>query len=64
METVNIFIYGTLKKGHQNSMLCCNATRWESCQIKGTMYDTKCGFPAIQLKGNNTIKTKKMVFLP
>ena len=55
-EYINIFVYGTLKKGYPNhDAFCRNATRIIPYKIKGTMYDTKMGFPAIQLKGNYDI---------
>ena len=55
-EYVNIFVYGTLKKGYPNhNRFCSHATRIIPCTIRGTMYDTKLGFPALQLKNNQTI---------
>lgn len=57
MSNVNMFVYGSLKRGYPNHRLL------ESCMIsckqatiKGTLYDIKLGFPALQLKGNYTIK--------
>ena len=55
MKYINIFVYGTLKKGYPNHSLCANATRIVSATIKGTMYDTTYGFPAVQLKGDYDI---------
>ena len=55
-ETINIFVYGTLKKGYPNhKRYCSNATRIIPAKIKGTMYDTTYGFPAVQLKGYNNV---------
>lgn len=56
MQYINIFVYGTLKKGYRNhAYFCQNVTNIIPCTIKGTMYDTGYGYPAIQLKGDYTI---------
>ena len=58
MQMVNLFVYGSLKRGYQNHSLlksCCDGDII-SGTIKGTLYDIHMGFPALQLKGNYTIQ--------
>lgn len=56
MQEINLFVYGSLKKGYSNHKLLADiAKSIQEGTIKGTMYDIKMGFPAVQLKGNYTI---------
>ena len=53
METVKIFVYGTLKKGFRNhDRFCGNAVSIEPATVNGRLYDTGWGFPAMQLSRN------------
>lgn len=53
MKTVKIFVYGTLKKGFRNhDRFCGNAIGIEPATVNGILYDTGCGFPAMQLSDN------------
>ena len=52
----NIFVYGTLKRGYKNSYLTFNSIRNSKCSIKGTMYDTGYGYPALTLNGDYIIQ--------
>lgn len=57
MEFVNLFVYGSLKRGYPNHPILQSCVKEiKNATIKGTLYDIKLGFPAVQLKGNYTIK--------
>lgn len=42
----HVAVYGTLMTGCRNYRWAADALARESCLIKGTLYDTGCGFPA------------------
>lgn len=52
-----VFVYGTLRKGESNSHYLNEAECVEeNCLIEGTLYDTKCGYPALlQTKGKISV---------
>lgn len=57
MQFVNLFVYGSLKRGYKNhEILKRCAQSIENGTIIGTLYDIKLGFPAVQLKGNYIVK--------
>ncbi len=49
--TVLVAVYGTLRTGEKNQHFVKNAVSVRNCTIKGTLYDTGWGFPALVLKG-------------
>ena len=55
MKTDKLIVYGTLMSGDRKHKFCKNALSIEPCTVTGTLYDTGCGFPAFQPKGENTI---------
>lgn len=56
MKYVNIFVYGSLKRGRGNhDYFCQNMTQCIPCTIKGTLYDTGWGFPALELSGEQVV---------
>lgn len=56
MEFINIFVYGTLKRGNSNHDLFCeNMVRCVCGTVLGELYDTGYGFPALDLNGNNKV---------
>lgn len=57
MQMINLFVYGSLKRGYPNHMILKScAKNIQNGIISGTLYDIKLGFPAVQLKGNYKIK--------
>lgn len=56
MQTVNLFVYGSLKRGYNNHQLLKScAIDIQKATTKGTLYDIKLGFPAMRTTGNYTI---------
>lgn len=56
MKYVNIFVYGSLKRGFSNhNYFCQNMIKCIPCCITGTLYDTGWGFPALDLNGDQLI---------
>ena len=45
-ETFKVAVYGTLLAGERNERWAAGALSRVPCVIKGTLYDTGCGFPA------------------
>ena len=45
-ETFKVAVYGTLLAGERNERWAAGALSRVSCVIRGTLYDTGCGFPA------------------
>ena len=58
MNTVKLIVYGTLLSGERNHHFCRNSVKITPCTVIGTLYDTGCGFPAFQVKGNTTVKAE------
>ena len=45
---VNVFVYGTLRKGEVNARLLKNAAcKAEQCWTNGSLFDTDYGYPAM-----------------
>ena len=56
MEYINIFVYGSLKRGYGNhNYFCKNMINCVPCTTKGTLYDTGYGFPALDLNGEQVV---------
>ena len=45
-ETFKVAVYGTLLAGERNERWAAGAISRVPCVIRGTLYDTGCGFPA------------------
>ncbi len=45
-ETFKVAVYGTLLAGERNEQWAAGALSRIPCVIRGTLYDTGCGFPA------------------
>jgi Uncharacterized conserved protein len=45
-ETFKVVVYGTLLAGERNERWAAGALSRVPCVIRGTLYDTGCGFPA------------------
>ena len=45
-ETFKVVVYGTLLAGERNEGYADGAISRVPCTIRGTLYDTGCGFPA------------------
>ena len=58
METIKIIAYGTLMSGESNHHFCKNSINIKPCFVKGTLYDTGFGFPALKIIGDNKIKAE------
>lgn len=58
MKTVKLIVYGTLMSGERNHHFCRNAVSITPCTVTGTLYDTGCGFPAIQLNGDTEVSAE------
>ena len=58
MNTVKLIVYGTLMSGERNHRFCWNAVSIIPCTVRGTLYDTGCGFPAFQTEGNTAVKAE------
>jgi len=46
-ETFKVAVYGTLLAGERNERWAQGALSRVPCVIRGTLYDTGCGFPAL-----------------
>lgn len=54
-KTEKVFVYGTLIKGEPNARWAGDAER-EAASVKGCVYDTRWGFPAIITDANSQNK--------
>ena len=45
-ETFKVVVYGTLLAGERNERWAAGSLSRVPCVIRGTLYDTGCGFPA------------------
>ena len=61
MKSVNLIVYGTLRRGEPNSHFCRNAMSISPCEIQGTLYDTGWGFPAFVPEGKGIVKAEFVV---
>ncbi|WP_019571107.1 gamma-glutamylcyclotransferase [Thioalkalivibrio sp. ALMg3] len=49
---VDLFVYGTLKRGFANHRACCErAIKIRTASIAGAIFDLPVGYPAVQLPG-------------
>ena len=56
MKYIDIFVYGSLKRGyHNHDYFCQNMINCIQGTVIGQLYDTGYGFPALDLNGNNVI---------
>lgn len=54
-NTVLIAVYGTLRTGEANQHYVKDAASVRNCTIKGTLYNTGWGFPALVLNGSTAV---------
>lgn len=53
---MKLFVYGTLCLGECNHHVLKGATRYsEKASIHAVMYDTGCGYPAVELSESSTV---------
>ncbi|MDX1771792.1 MAG: gamma-glutamylcyclotransferase family protein, partial [Planococcaceae bacterium] len=53
---MKLFVYGTLCLGESNHQVLNGATRYgEKASIHAVMYDTGCGYPAVELSESSTV---------
>lgn len=53
---MKLFVYGTLCLGESNHHVLKGATRYsEKASIHAVMYDTGCGYPAVELSESSTV---------
>lgn len=51
-KLIRLAVYGTLMTGERNERWGADARRRVPCTIRGVLYDTGWGFPAMQLSDN------------
>ncbi len=57
-NTLNLFVYGTLKRGYWNhDRFCLDAIRIEEAEIRGRLYELPSGIPVIQVPYGDVIAT-------
>ena len=53
---MKLFVYGTLCLGESNHQVLNGATRYgEKASIHAVLYDTGCGYPAVELSESSTV---------
>ena len=53
---MKLFVYGTLCLGESNHHVLEGATRYcEKASIHALLYDTGCGYPAVELRETSTV---------
>ena len=52
---VDIFFYGTLKRGRRNHHYCGGALQVREATVEGTLYDLPEGYPALVVPGRNIL---------
>ncbi|MET1013251.1 MAG: gamma-glutamylcyclotransferase family protein [Paenisporosarcina sp.] len=53
---MKLFVYGTLCRGESNHHVLQGATRYcESASIYAVLYDSGCGYPAVELSESSTV---------
>lgn len=63
-DSVQLITYGTLMSGQRNHWLCRNAMGIVPVTFTGTLFDTRCGFPAMILEGHTEIKAELIILPP